>query len=431
MAIPGLTALKPLSLSLVAKPLSTCVRLCIPAFLVFFCAVMGAVQCCAQDVAEAAKQERDRKEAQHKKPKHVYTDEDLKRAQILTPEDRAQLEAKKNQLAPPANEESQQSTDSSPVAREAGNAKVAPPVDAPAIANHANHFGLTPNTAVQPLSPDAPLGDVARRFRQLKLSQDLQRSAEFHLPFAEAPVLGSPKPLLPSLRPPLATIKPAPPSPVFNAAPWSPVFKANSPRHPPLPPSLQPSPPSLPVLKPTHPRFAPSQPLVKRSPFARPRTFVFAPPRIDPPRPLATPSAPALPPIVRVAPAPPTAHIAPPGSARRSAVTVKSGDSLWKIAKQNLGQGLRWHDLLAVNPGILNPDHIVAGTQLYLPAAVSSLPTATKFTVRPGDTLSQIAQSQLGHASYAACIAQANPAIREANRIYPGQSLLLPASCKP
>lgn len=111
-------------------------------------------------------------------------------------------------------------------------------------------------------------------------------------------------------------------------------------------------------------------------------------------------------------------------------ITVRPGDSLWKLAEQSLGQGLRWRDFLAINPGILNPNRIVAGTQLYLPAAISPFGVSTEFTVRQGDTLWSIAQAQFGRASVWSCIAQANPAIRDANRIYVGQSLTLPASCK-
>jgi len=60
------------------------------------------------------------------------------------------------------------------------------------------------------LAPDAPLGDVARRFRKQKESQKLRRSAEFHLPLAEAPALASPKPPVAPLLPPV--LKPALPN---------------------------------------------------------------------------------------------------------------------------------------------------------------------------------------------------------------------------
>jgi LysM repeat protein len=323
-------------------------NLCFPGILLFSCAIFVTMECHAQDVADAAKQERARKESQQKKSKHVYTEEDLKRVRILTPEDRAQIEAKKNQ--PPASPAAEKSQDA---------------LDAESIA------------------PDAPLGDVARRFRKLKESQKLQQSAEFHLPFADAPVLASPKPMQPI-----------------------------------QPHSFKPSAPAA-------PRFAPYQPPVKRSPFARPRVFTAAPPMI----------VPSHPPAARVVPAQPPAPVAPVvvpvNPAKPDVVTVKRGDSLWKLAKQHLGHGLRWHDLLSANPGILDPNHIVAGSQIVLPASVSILRTAAKFTVRSGDTLSQIAQTQLGHASYAACIARANPVIRNANLIYVGQELLFPASCTP
>jgi nucleoid-associated protein YgaU len=334
-------------------------RLCSPG-IVFVCgAFFGAAQCSAQDVAEAARQERAQKENQQKKSKHVYTEQDLKRAQILTPEDRAQVEAKKNQPVAPSPEKSSEAVDA------------------------------------QSLVPDAPLGDVARRFRKQKQSQKLQQSAEFHLPFADAPVLASPKPPVLALpKPPVMSLRP----PVSNPAP---------------------------------PRFAPYQPPVKRSPFERPQVFV-APPNVLPSRPPAIRGAPPLPsapaPIVPMAPVVP---VTPNAAAKLSVVVVKPGDSLWKIAQQNLGKGLRWHDLLAVNPGIVDANRIVAGAQIYLPASISSARAATKYTVKKGDTLTAIAQAQLGHASDWSCIAQANPAVRDANVIFEGQLLLLPATCKP
>jgi nucleoid-associated protein YgaU len=161
--------------------------------------------------------------------------------------------------------------------------------------------------------------------------------------------------------------------------------------------------------------------MVKRSPFERSGSFVSAPAHLSPLRP----------PVVPVTPSQPTAPAAAAGQPKLNTVTVKPGDSLWKLAQQNLGKGLRWRDLLAANPGIVDGNHIEAGSQINLPAVAFPLRTATKFTVRQGDTLTKIAQTQFGHASLWACIAQANPAIHDANLIFEGQQLVLPASCRP
>jgi nucleoid-associated protein YgaU len=119
----------------------------------------------------------------------------------------------------------------------------------------------------------------------------------------------------------------------------------------------------------------------------------------------------------------------PAGPAKLNVVIVKPGDSLWKLAEENLGKGLRWRDILAVNPAIVDANRIEAGSQIFLPSIASSFRTATKIIVRKGDTLTSIAHNQFGHASYWSCIAQANPAVHDANLIYEGQLVLLPAQC--
>src|SRR5258708_352589 len=138
------------------------------------CLLFGAAQCRAQatqDVAEAARQERERKEA--KNTKHVYTDEDLRRAKILTPDDEARVEAKRSQQPAPTEEQAQ-----APVDTDAALAQL-------------------------------PLGDIARRYRNAK--QAAQTPDPFHLPFEE-PVFAAPIISLPGLAPPPPSFSPAHPS---------------------------------------------------------------------------------------------------------------------------------------------------------------------------------------------------------------------------
>ncbi len=90
--------------------------------------------------------------------------------------------------------------------------------------------------------------------------------------------------------------------------------------------------------------------------------------------------------------------------------TVKSGDTLDSIARAN---GTTWQALKAMNPQIANANLIRPGQKIALPANV-----AQNYTVQRGDTLTEIARE---NNTSVAALMKANPEIRNANQIYPGQ----------
>ncbi len=49
-----------------------------------------------------------------------------------------------------------------------------------------------------------------------------------------------------------------------------------------------------------------------------------------------------------------------------SSYTVKKGDTLWSIAKSRYGNGQKWQDIVAANPG-LNPQKLAVGQTITLP----------------------------------------------------------------
>jgi LysM repeat protein len=80
--------------------------------------------------------------------------------------------------------------------------------------------------------------------------------------------------------------------------------------------------------------------------------------------------------------------------------TVKRGDTLWRIAEQRLGDGLRFRELVDLNRDVLGgrPDFILPGTVLHLPKGVDDPgPVEDEtYVVQPGDTLPEVAQAELG-----------------------------------
>ncbi|WP_394426623.1 LysM peptidoglycan-binding domain-containing protein [Streptomyces sp. SGAir0957] len=139
---------------------------------------------------------------------------------------------------------------------------------------------------------------------------------------------------------------------------------------------------------------------------------------------------------------------------------VKAGDTLWDIAEQRLGDGLRWREIVEANQGISMPggQHLTEDTTDLQPGWTLRLPSDAKaaasegegvhtqtegraahdpeHTVKPGETLSSIAEDELGDADDYPAIAKANDNVRQPDgrtltdpdEIYPGWQLKIPAA---
>ncbi len=83
--------------------------------------------------------------------------------------------------------------------------------------------------------------------------------------------------------------------------------------------------------------------------------------------------------------------------------TVKTGDTLIKIAQKELGDGLRWTEIFLLNRATLrNPDQIFVGQVLIMPAAAVAdgfVASQRVYQVQKGDTLAGIAAAELGDAA--------------------------------
>lgn len=131
----------------------------------------------------------------------------------------------------------------------------------------------------------------------------------------------------------------------------------------------------------------------------------------------------------------PTATIAPDARTH----VVAAGESLWSIADIQLGDPHRYPEIVTLNRHLLTrgPDFLQPGWRLTLPAADPTPAEKTDqqtYTVRPGDTLSTIADRHLGDPELWPAIAQASAGIPQADGrrltnpdlIYPGWTLHIP-----
>jgi nucleoid-associated protein YgaU len=347
----------------------------------------------SQQVADAARPEKARKAAQQKKDPHVYTNEELKQSQILTPQDRSRVEAGKK------------------------NPPVAPnkPAD--------------PSVNAEKNSAAESLGEVARRYRRQKLENSQatgaeaaakrQPSSRFPMDLAQPSYAAPVEPIAPRIAP--------------NSHPHQnpkPLARISPRRHDPF--SRPVFPPTLPSDRaPLAPDYsAPAKPAISLAVTAphAPTTHATAPPTAAPK--LLLPSKPILAPPSLAPRAVPVAPLVN-NALSTKALLIRPGDCLWKLARLHLGSGSRWNELLAANPAISDPNRLQPGTLLVVPATeLRSRARSTSITIQSGDSLWKLAASQLGSGTAWPCIAHANPQLRDANRLLPGQILAVPASCR-
>lgn len=272
--------------------------------LLAFMLTLGMAPGCAQSLADVARQAREHQRNLPHPSKHVYTNDDLQRSEILVPEDRREFEADRKIPASLAD----------------------------------------PKTDVQSAGPalpqEIPLGDVARHYRMIERLQEIQQADQTDVLPGKTPALATPTLTRPAI---ITTPKPH----------WK---------------------------QPAQPHQSESQ------------------------------------------------EYATLDNGNR--ILINKGDSLWMLAERYLGNGIRWRQILAANPQLKNPNMIRAGEWIALPLVASASASLNgKVRVRKGDTMWKLAQLNFGNGLAWSCIAEANPSIPNVNRIYSGQVLSLPARC--
>jgi LysM repeat protein len=120
---------------------------------------------------------------------------------------------------------------------------------------------------------------------------------------------------------------------------------------------------------------------------------------------------------------------------------VAAGETLSDISKKHYGTTTKWKEIVKANPG-LDPEGLKVGQKIKLPEIAGTTPTpstggsapadnpAATYTVKAGEYLEDIAQSQLGSRGAWKKIVDANPGL-DPKKLRIGQKLVIPGKSAP
>ena len=331
-----------------------------------FCVVLLSSFCVlqtrAQDLTDAARQEKARKAAEQKPPRHVYTEEDLKRQVILTPEDQARAEVRKRlQDAPPAEQNAQQLlNDTNPPSESLGEiARRYRQENSARAAAEAAKKKFTPfeykapdNSLAEPKAGNAPLVGPESGIEVDGRAMPAVRHAA---PRLFPPDAGSGRRISPFQPRPLRGLPSAPSSTSIVV----PVPRTRTPKA------------VRPMSK--NARAIPDSPGMEQVEVQRgqswwklaelylgsgarwPELRRLNPDLGGPPELLKLGSTVLVPQIAK-------SEVSP-----RRTIKLHQGNSLWSLAYAYLGQGSAWTCLASANPTIVDYTHLAIGTPVELP----------------------------------------------------------------
>jgi nucleoid-associated protein YgaU len=319
--------------------------MCLCALLIACIVLLGAKKSWGQDLGALARQEQARKAAEPAHAVHIYTNDDLERPNILVPKDDVDLGAARRKLPP--------SLMQLPPAAE--------PEAEPTAQTHAQ-------------AQEVSLGEIARKNREEKIARQAQPLQPVHL--AELPHvytnddMARPKILTPEDDARyLAGLKKPVPVQAELIAPE--VVRAETEKDLPAPQPLhaEPAASEMPlgdIARAAYQELHPPEPMLSARGPGRPRypwRGKLVAYRIRRPS-HASPGLYSEADLPRRRRAYPLSIVQ--AARREQILTVRAGDSLWKLAREHLGRGLRWRELLQANPWIKNPNSLRVGTQIRI-----------------------------------------------------------------